>query len=106
MPRDIQVNDVHRQRATEIVGSMSDTALQASLTKDIARSLALYEAKGFEDGHDMATGGKIRVLRLLEYVYPDAETMEKDRAHWYVQGDRVQGAVRIRSTVLPLEVLG
>lgn len=51
---------------------------------------------------------KIRVLRLLEYIYPDVEHMELDMARWQVQ----QGSIRfgpnptvIKSVVLPLEVL-
>lgn len=51
---------------------------------------------------------QIRVLRLLEYTYPDVEHMELDMARWAVQ----QGSIRfgsnptvIKSVVLPLEVL-
>jgi hypothetical protein len=47
----------------------------------------------------------IRVLRLIEYVYPDAETMEEDMACWYVGpiGSKRIGIGKtkvIRSTVL------
>lgn len=48
----------------------------------------------------------VRVLRLIEYVYPDTKTMQEDMGRWLVvDGLRSQGLVRIRSTVLPLEVL-
>lgn len=49
---------------------------------------------------------KIRVLRLMEYIYDSVELMETDRAHWQVQGVyRPHTRLVIKSTVLPLEVL-
>lgn len=46
----------------------------------------------------------IRVLRLIEYVYPDGETMAEDMAAWQVQGTMLPGRGKtIRSTVLPAE---
>lgn len=50
----------------------------------------------------------IRVLRLMEYVYPDAETAEQDMARWTLQGPASAGwksGMRFRSAVLPFEVL-
>jgi hypothetical protein len=46
----------------------------------------------------------VRVLRILEYVYPDAETAIKDQQRWNVQGTRVVGSegstTTIRSAVI------
>lgn len=50
----------------------------------------------------------IRVLRLMEYTYPDVEAMDQDMGRWYIQGKRSMGigrTISIKSTVLPLEVL-
>lgn len=50
--------------------------------------------------------GAVRVVRLLEYVYPDAKDALKDMQNWAVQGVYRPSAGRlIRSTVLPMEVL-
>lgn len=49
----------------------------------------------------------IRVLRLMEYVYPDVDAMESDMGRWAIQGKRSVGIGRttsIKSVVLPLEV--
>jgi hypothetical protein len=50
---------------------------------------------------------KIRVLRVLEYVYDDVEEMERDMSHWQLgaTGTRTNRGGIVRSTVLPLEVL-
>lgn len=49
---------------------------------------------------------KIRVLRLLEYVYDDVERCERDMANWHVQGSwRPNAWSTIRSVTLPFEVL-
>jgi hypothetical protein len=47
----------------------------------------------------------VKVLRLIEYVYPDAKTMEDDMARWYIPpiGTKTIGIGKtqiIRSTVL------
>jgi hypothetical protein len=46
----------------------------------------------------------VRVLRLIEYVYEDAETAEKDMANWNAPAigsvPRVGPNKRIRSTIL------
>jgi hypothetical protein len=102
---DAQVTDNHRQRAAEIVGSLPDLSVQESLKRDIALNLARSEAAGWQTAMETARDG-VRVLRLLEYVYPDTESAVKDQAHWYVQSSRRHGSgVWIRSTMLPLEVL-
>lgn len=50
--------------------------------------------------------GSVRVVRLLEYVYPDAKTALHDQQFWQVQGVfRPSEGRLIRSTVLPMEVL-
>lgn len=46
----------------------------------------------------------VRVLRLMEYVYADAETAIADQARWAVQGAMIPNTrMTIRSTVLPME---
>jgi|SRR3954451_3503418 hypothetical protein len=51
--------------------------------------------------------GSVRVVRLLEYVYPDAKAALDDQQHWQVQGVYRPSAGRlIRSTILPIEVRG
>jgi hypothetical protein len=46
----------------------------------------------------------IRVLRLMEYVYPDLEAAHRDMERWYVQGTTnpafVSKGHSIRSTVI------
>ena len=66
-----------------------------------AQALAEAEARGAR-----STKGGIRVLRVIEYVYPDADRMAKDMAMWSVQGQTRQGGTWIRSVALPPEVLG
>ena len=97
---DAEVTQADRTRAAQIVGSMSDAALQESLKADIAQALANAEVRGENRQH-----GRIRVLRLLEYVYPDAEAMVADMGHWQIQSQRRMGGTRITSTVLPPEVM-
>jgi hypothetical protein len=49
---------------------------------------------------------KIRVLRLMEYIYDSIELAESDQARWQVQGVyRPNTSVTIKSAALPLEVL-
>jgi hypothetical protein len=51
------------------------------------------------------TDKPVRVLRLMEYIYPDIETATQDMARWQVQGTyKPRQAITIRSTVLPPEV--
>lgn len=46
----------------------------------------------------------VRVLRLIEYIYPDEQTMIEDMSVWHVQGTLLPGrGKQIRSTVLPPE---
>lgn len=40
---------------------------------------------------------EVRVLRLLEYVYPNQETAEADMANWGVQTSREGGPPSIRN---------
>jgi hypothetical protein len=49
----------------------------------------------------------IRVLRLVEYNYPDAKRMEEDMARWTIpaNGSHQAGNMVIKSATLPLEVL-
>lgn len=50
--------------------------------------------------------GAVRVVRLLEYIYPNAKDALTDQQNWQVQGVYRPSAGRlIRSTVLPMEVL-
>jgi hypothetical protein len=46
----------------------------------------------------------IRVLRLIEYVYEDAEAMQDDMARW-THALNPSRRVKFRSTSLPPEVL-
>ncbi len=52
----------------------------------------------------------VRVLRLLEYTYPDTEAMADDMARWGVpaNGEKLFGRIdrRIKSAVLPEKVIG
>ena len=48
---------------------------------------------------------KIRVLRVLEYVYDDVEIMEKDMARWMIPHVKHTTGFTIRSTTLPFEVV-
>lgn len=48
---------------------------------------------------------KIRVLRLLEYVYDNSEAMIKDMERWQVQGVETHGHITIRSVTLSPEIL-
>lgn len=45
----------------------------------------------------------IRILRLMEYVYPDAETAEEDMSRWMIPATgirRMSPNKLIRSTIL------
>lgn len=46
----------------------------------------------------------IRVLRLMEYIYEDVETMEKDMARWIHSSPNRTAKVRFKSCSLPLSV--
>lgn len=46
----------------------------------------------------------VRILRLLEYVYPDAEAAEKDQARWTLKSPP-NNPNRMRSVTLPFETL-
>lgn len=61
---------------------------------------------------------RIRVLRVLEYIYPSVEAMEADMAKWGIQGQMnplrrphahygttMSGPLSIKSTTFPLETL-
>jgi hypothetical protein len=66
-------------------------------------SVARYLA---QKGEERESWRGLRVIRVLEYVYADAQTMEQDMANWEVQGTRqFSSRARIRSATLPLEVL-
>lgn len=47
----------------------------------------------------------LRVLRILEYIYEDAEQMARDMSHWGIgaNGVRNTGYVTIRSATMPFE---
>jgi hypothetical protein len=49
----------------------------------------------------------IRVLRLIEYVYPDAESCERDMANWTHRAPAAawKHGMAMRSVALPFEVL-
>lgn len=48
---------------------------------------------------------KIRVLRLMEYVYDDAERMVEDMSRWSVGSQEHYSRMSVRSTTLPPEIL-
>lgn len=50
---------------------------------------------------------KIRVLRILEYVYDNVEVMETDMSRWTMVSDPMWlgGHIKMRSVALPLEVV-
>lgn len=101
------VTDRHRMMAAQITGSMSEGDLEQALRADIAQTLANAEESAWQMGFAEAAGkpGVVRVLRVIEYAYPDAETMAKDRANWQVQGLSRFGNVRMNSVVLAPEVI-
>lgn len=41
-----------------------------------------------------------KVLRLMEYTYPDVETAEEDMRHWTVSGAAQFGDKIIRSSII------
>lgn len=105
--KDVQLKDSHTVKAAEIVGSMSDDALRQALIRDIALNLARFEAKGYERATEDNAEGSVRVLRLLEYIYPSAKDAEQDMQHWQVQGVyRPSQGRLIRSIAMPMEVRG
>jgi hypothetical protein len=49
---------------------------------------------------------KVKVLRILEYIYDDAETAMNDQSHWQVQGIyKPNSRMIIRSSVIPIRFL-
>jgi hypothetical protein len=58
-----------------------------------------------EHGREQMKGG-IRVLRVVEYVYPTVKAMADDMTRWAVQRNVTYGKTHIRSVTLPPEVLG
>lgn len=94
--REVEPSQEHWDIAADLLpGAGEHTAV-------LAQAIADAEARGLA----RAKGG-VRVLRLIEYVYPDARAMVEDRARWAVQGVySPRAGMTIRSTVLPVEVLG
>lgn len=98
--------DKDRHNAAMITGSMSEGALEQSLRQEIAQSLADEREQAEARGRAEASGGRIRVLRMIEYVYPDTGVMVADMEHWNLQGVlRTPDGKTMRSTTLPPEVL-
>lgn len=96
------ITDGERAAARELLAEMKgeDSTGQVEV---LAEALAGARNRGLE----MRQDGAVRVVRLLEYVYPDAKAALDDQQHWQVQGVYRPSAGRlIRSTVLPMEVLG
>jgi hypothetical protein len=98
----VEITDAHRQWAAKALPEFN-VELESSklMLESVARQIANAEARG----QDRARGG-VRVIRVLEYVYPDAQAAADDQARWVVQAARRHGRTFIRSTVLPMEVLG
>jgi len=46
----------------------------------------------------------IRILRVMEYIYPDVETMEMDMARW-TNSSPPKNNIRYRSVSMPLETV-
>jgi hypothetical protein len=44
----------------------------------------------------------VRVVRLMEYTYPDIEAADRDMRHWQIpaNGARDQGNLTIRSSII------
>lgn len=85
MSPDIAVNDLGAARRMDVIG--------------VARAFASM-------ARERTAWHGIRVLRVMEYVYPDLKTMQTDMSRWNLQGTMpVVDGTTIRSTVLPLEVL-
>lgn len=100
---EVEVQDRHLLRAEQAVneGRAED---RTGAVHVVAEALAQAEAAGAYMAERRIIGG-YRVLRMIEYVYPDAATAEKDMERWQIQGSRMQGLVRIRSSVLSREAL-
>lgn len=48
----------------------------------------------------------VKVLRILEYTYPNAEAAIEDQKHWQVQGDySPRQGMTIRSRAFSMELL-
>jgi hypothetical protein len=92
-----EVFPYHRDYARKAILEPQD---QEAQIEAVAQQIANAEARGENRQH-----GRFRVLRVLEYVYPDAETAFADMANWQVQTMRRMGGTTIRSTTLPPEVL-
>jgi hypothetical protein len=86
-------------RAQRIWNEMKDEPDTTGKLEILAEALEKADRAG-------ALPGGIRVVRLLEYLYPDAKDALTDQQNWQVQGVYRPSAGRlIRSTVLPMEVL-
>lgn len=90
-------------RAQRIWNEMKDEPDTTGKLEVLAEALEKALEKADRAG---ALPGGVRVVRLLEYLYPDAKDALDDQQHWQVQGVYRPSAGRlIRSTVLPMEVL-
>lgn len=106
-------NNEDRAEVQLLMASVLDGIGAFDASNDEARDRSYVEAhllRALADARTRAVApvpGSLRVLRLLEYVYPGAEAMTKDMANWQVQGTyRPRAGFLIRTAVLPPEVLG
>jgi hypothetical protein len=95
-----RAEDRHRGAARALLGPNRIYASPDGI-EAIAQGLADAE----EHGREQMKGG-IRVLRVVEYVYPTVKAMADDMTRWAVQRNVTYGKTHIRSVTLPPEVLG
>src|SRR4051794_23866701 len=101
MPEEAQMEEIKPAHETWARKAVLEASDQESQIKAVAQQIANAEARG-----ERRMSGSVRVVRLLEYVYPDAKAALHDQQFWQVQGVfRPSEGRLIRSTVLPMEVL-
>lgn len=98
----VEITSDHRQWAAHALPEINgELESGKQMLEAVARQIANAESRGVD-----RTLGGVRVLRVLEYVYPDAKTAASDQLNWAIQGSQRHGRTFIRSTVLPMEVIG
>jgi hypothetical protein len=101
MPEEAQMEEINPTHEAWARKAILEAPDQESQIKAVAQQIANAEARG-----ERRMDGSVRVVRLLEYIYPNAKDALKDQQNWQVQGVYRPSAGRlIRSTVLPMEVL-
>lgn len=101
------VTDRDQEQAHGLLAEMKTEPDSTGKEAVLAEALAQARESAFQMGYAEAAAGwagTLRVLRVIEYVYPDAEAMIRDMANWGVQGLAKFGKTWVRSTTLSPEV--